>query len=243
MYRYYKTCYFVSSGKKRSWGNIKNPNHNKLICINAFVLQNWGDWCQTAIFTITSSLWVKPYFFIGVQHRSGKPTQTEMSGRNKKKQKTKKQIKHGTLLYNLWWSTWTKMREWTLGKDDTHHIYTVLSVSGRSGGSRLDARPACFCLIIGQSVGGAMGWSVIRRQGGLMPESEWQWRLWPRPTPASPSVRRTRRWTSHPRWTERPRRRSPPGCRRFLPLWSPRWVSVGCPSEASRHCHCQRGRR
>lgn len=73
----------------------------------------------------------------------------------------------------------------------------------------------------------------------LMPGSEW-W-LWSRRTPSSPFAPRTRRWKNRPRWTERPRRHSPPDCPRCPQLWSLCSASVGCPSVASRRCRCKRG--
>lgn len=66
-------------------------------------------------------------------------------------------------------------------------------------------------------------------------------RLWSQRTPSSPFARHTRRWRSRPRWTERPRRRSPPGCPRCPPLWSLCSASAGCRSVASRRCRCERG--
>lgn len=79
-----------------------------------------------------------------------------------------------------------------------------------------------------------------RRPALLTPAPER--RPWSRRTPSSPSARRTPRWRTRPRWTGRPRRRSPPGCPRCPRPWSPCSASAGCPSVASRRCHCERRR-
>lgn len=83
------------------------------------------------------------------------------------------------------------------------------------------------------------GWEGRTAAPLLTPGSEW-W-LWSRRTPSSLFGRRTRRWRSRLRWTERPRRRSPRGCPRCPLLWSPCSETAGCPSVASHHCHCERG--